>query len=363
MSGHDFLKVEIDGSEVPELYTDLVVLDVELDDDLAGMFRMTLALRPDPDGSWPYLDDDRFTLWRKVEIIGGTEERSRRLILGYVTHLRPEFGAEPDTCVLHVWGLDASVLMDRVDRLRAWPNKSDSDIATEVLRSYGLTPRVTGTDVVHDERVSTIIQRETDMRLLRRLALRNGFACYVDGDTVHFGPPMLDERPQPVLAVQFGEQTNVERFCLEVNGLTPVRVAMVQTDRRTGEVLTVEARAGRQRALGARTADAMLAPGMDPGLVQVGQTVTTGEPEMTALCQGLHDRGEWFVTGEGELSGNRYDGVLVPHALVTVKGVGATHSGLYQVTHVTHSFTRAGYRQRFKVRRNALALTGAEDMG
>ena len=49
---------------------------------------------------------------------------------------------------------------------------------------------------------------------------------------------------------------------------------------------------------------------MTPGLVVVAQTVTTGSPEMTALCQGLHDQGEWFVTGEGEVAANEYGSVL-----------------------------------------------------
>ena len=33
---HDSLRIEIDGSEVPELYDDLLTLEVELDDELTG---------------------------------------------------------------------------------------------------------------------------------------------------------------------------------------------------------------------------------------------------------------------------------------------------------------------------------------
>ena len=46
---------------------------------------------------------------------------------------------------------------------------------------------------------------------------------------------------------------------------------------------------------------------------------------------------------------------------VLIKGVGETHSGMYYVTHVTHTFTADGYTQRFKVKRNALMPTGSED--
>ena len=39
-----------------------------------------------------------------------------------------------------------------------------------MFQTHGLTPKVEDTDVVHDEEVSTIIQRETDIRFLKRLA-------------------------------------------------------------------------------------------------------------------------------------------------------------------------------------------------
>ena len=41
---HDHLRIEIGGAEVEErFYRDLILLEVELDDELAGMFRMTVA--------------------------------------------------------------------------------------------------------------------------------------------------------------------------------------------------------------------------------------------------------------------------------------------------------------------------------
>jgi len=358
---HDNLRIEIGGAEVEELYRDLVTLDVELDDELAGMFRMTVSLRLNADGSWTYLDDERFVIWQRVVITAGLADDSRQLLTGFVTHMRPQFATGLEQSRLEIWGMDATVLMDRVDKLKDWPNKKDSDIATETFRTYGLTPRVTDTDVIHDEEVSTIIQRETDVQLLKRLALRNGYECFVDGDTGFFQPPAVDDTPQPVLAVQFGAETNVNRFSLEVNALAPANVAMFGVDHVTGDVLDASAESGGQPTLGANDADSYLPPGMDPGRIYIGQTVTTGSPEMTALCQGLRDQGEWFVTGEGEVAANQYGSILTPRGTVTIKGIGETHSGVYYVTHVTHTFSTAGYTQVFRVKRNALKPTGDED--
>jgi hypothetical protein len=94
--------------------------------------------------------------------------------------------------------------------------------------------------------------------------------------------------------------------------------------------------------------------------VVIANTVTTGRPEMAALCQGLHDRAQWWVTGEGEVDSGQYGAVLKPRATVVVKGIGRVHSGTYYVTRVTHEFTPDGYRQLFAVKRNALEPTGTE---
>src|SRR6185369_11440359 len=85
---HDSLRIQIGGTEVEELYRDLVCLEVELDDELAGMFRMTLALRLNPDGSWTYLDDKLFVIWQRVVVTAGLADDSRQLLTGFITHLR-----------------------------------------------------------------------------------------------------------------------------------------------------------------------------------------------------------------------------------------------------------------------------------
>jgi phage protein D len=357
---HDNLKIEFEGSEIQELYDDLVNLEVELDEELAGMFRVNVTLMLQADGKWNHLDDDRLTIWKKVVVTAGLENVSEELISGYITHIRPVFGAELDQCRLEIWGMDASVLMDREDKLKDWPSRKDSDIAKEIFSSYGLTPKVEDTDIVHDELVSTVIQRETDIQFLKRLAMRNGYECYVDGETGYFQPPQLTGEPQPVLAVQFGDDTNVNWLHIEVNALSTATVTMSQIDHDTKDVLDAVSSPGNQQALGAQGADSYLRPGMSPGLVCIGKTVTTGNPEMSALTQGLYNAGEWFVTGEGEVAANEYGSVLKPHALVTIKGIGETHSGIYYVTHVNHVFSPDGYTQRFQVKRNGLMPTGTE---
>ena len=356
---NDHLLIEIDGAEASDLKCDLIGLDIELDEELAGMFRMTLALRLRADGSWTHLDDGRFALWRKVAVTAGLKDDARKLLTAYITHVRPEFGPGMEQCRLEVWGMDGSVLMDRTDVLKAWPNMKDSDIAALVFQKAKLTPQVADTTVVHNEEISTIVQRETDIRFLKRLALRNGYECFVDGGTGYFRPPDLGGTVQAPLNVHAGARTNVNKFSLEVNALAPADVTMSGLDHATGGPLEAVSRPGHEPALGARRPADALPGGMKPGQVRVARTVATGGHEMESICQALHDRGEWFVSGEGEVAANQYGAVLLPRRTVVVNGVGATHSGTYYVTHVTHRFRENSYNQHFRVKRNALTAARA----
>lgn len=341
--------------------TDLLSLEIELDNELASLFRLRLATRLQ-NGSWKYVDDERFQAWKPLTIRAGfntTEE----LISGYITHIKPDFQRDPSHCTVEIWGMDRSVLMDREEKLRAWPQTTDSAIATQIFNSYRFIPDVAPTPVEHHETMSTVIQRETDMQFLNRLALRNGYECYVDGNIGFFGPPRLEGNPQPLLAVHCGAtETNVNHFSLELNALKPTNVAMRQIDRLDRLPIPAMVTSSRQRVLGRKAAAELLPPDVRPaGQVYVSRNPTTGMTEMAALCQGLYHQAEWFLNAEGEIDGNHYAHVLKPHRTVTIKGIGEAYRGVYYVTHVTHTFRPTGYTQFFRAKRNALMPTGAEN--
>ncbi len=358
---HERFVIEFNGEEIEEIYLDLFSLEVELDDELAGLFKLKIALLLQADGKWTYIDDDRLLIWNSVVVKAGFSGGLEELIRGYITHVKPYFDPDPTQCYLEIWGMDESVLLDREEKLIAWPNKKDSDIVAEILSLYGFDAMLEDTQVIHDEAISTIIQRETDMQFLKRLALRNGFECFIEGKTGYFRKPQLDDPPQPLLAAHFGDKTTLDRFSIEVNALTPVNVAMSQIDRMNKDILATSVNSSQQTRLGGTDAQTLLAAGMNPGQVHMRMTVATGTLEMQALCQGLFHQGEWWITAEGEVAGNRYAQVLKPRKTVTIKGVGETYSGLYYVTHVTHTFTGDGYSQSFRAKRNALRPSGSED--
>lgn len=364
MSNESFV-IEINGAEASDLYDDLITLEVEQCHELPATFQINLALyKQAEDGAWIHLDEQRLRAWNRIAIrvgfVGGGRDD---LLEGFITRVTPRFAATESESVLEIAGIDASVLMDRKEKLKDWPNKSDSDIARAIFREHDFDAEVEDTEVVHDEKLSTVIQRETDLQFLQRLAKRNGFHCFVEGDVGHFHPVPASTTTQPLLAAHFGDETNLAHFTATVDALRPADTAMVQIDRFSKEVLVAETVAAVDVPLGSLDAAGLRPGSIDAARVHIARNAATGTPEMTALCHGLFRVGSWFVEGEGEIDTAVYGHVLRPRKLVTIKGVGESYSGVYYVCFVRHSITREGYTQYFRVKRDALMPTGAEDFG
>src|SRR5262247_383911 len=112
MASESFTLETVDGElDVPK--TDLLSLEVELDNELASMFRLRLAIRQQREGSWTYLDDERFRPWMPMRITGGFDTDTEEFLSGYITHVKPDFSRQGPECSLEIWGIDQSVLMDR----------------------------------------------------------------------------------------------------------------------------------------------------------------------------------------------------------------------------------------------------------
>jgi phage protein D len=228
--------------------------------------------------------------------------------------------------------------MDLAEKQVAWPNKKDHEIAREIFSSYGLRPEVEDTVATHAEAVATILQSETDIRFLRRLAARNGFECQVRGSTGYFRSPNLQAASQKTLAIEFGGETNLAEIRIRVDG-TPATVAEI---RRVDPVAKREERerlqASPRRTLGRRPL-AGLRTGLPDGRQLLRRELSASPVEMQGRLRHAYEGASRFVAAEGEIDGRVYRAVLRPRRLVTIKGIGETYSGLYYVTRVRHSFT------------------------
>ena len=341
------------------------IISVEVVEDVSSASSLNLRLgvsRCHAENTWNILDDSHIEIWMKVTLEAGFEGENEEIFSGFVTHLKPNFDNDPAKCTLDVQAIDRSIILDREHKIRSWGNKKDSDIAWEILvTETGLSAEITSTEVEYDDTVTTITQRSTDMKFLQRLARRNGFEVYVNGDSAYFGPPNYDSAVQPVLSVHFGAETTMTSFDLDVNALRATRVQTANIGRSDRSDTSASVESTEVRPRGDMTADDMASNEVPEATVFLGSGAVANSQELDVRAQAIYDQQQWFITGTGEVDGNLYGHIIRPHKMIAIRGVSESYSGEYYVTHVTHRFTTGGYTMQIKVKRNATVPTGEEN--
>jgi phage protein D len=381
-----------------DFYDDVVSLTVDESTTEATTFHLRLATSPADDGSWAYLEDARFALFAPVSIqigysggggvagalgdglggLGGGDDGLEPVFDGYIIGVDVTIDSEPDGAFIDVTGMDSSVLLSLEEKIATFKDLADSDIVKQIVGGgYGLTVQVDSTPTVHQRNDTTVVQRATDLQFVRELARRNGLEFYFETDKTsghviaYFRSPQLDGTPQPDLAIQFGDESNLRRFTARLSGQRPLSVRIEQMDVRANRPNRAKVGKTQLTALGADD-EAVLIGKPLASLVTprdaLAQTLLLGPPtsdptELQTLAQAVRDEAGWFIQAEGEINGDAYQAALRPRRLVLVKGAGI-YDGKYYVTRVVHELGGdGGYTQTFEARRNARDLDGSEEFG
>ena len=353
----------------PPLVDALQELVIESAIDMAGAFSLRFGLSADRLGEYGLLALDPFKpgLPLGIRVGTGTAPIPMAVINGFATGHRAIW-AEGGKSSLTVTGTDVTGIMNLEEKVKPWPSLPDSAIALAIFATYTVIPKVTPTPPRLIDPLGTTIQRGTDIRLLRRMARRNGFDCYVQPepltglDTGYFGPPVTLGMPQAVLNVNIGAQTNVRDVTARYDMLRPTTAITANIDTATKAPQVGVAPASLLPPMGiepagVRTlAGAVVAGGLP--LVRVADPSNVLVPEGQAAVQGMVDRSSFAVSVEGTTGAEV--GVLRPGALVALRGVGRVYNGLYQLTKVRLTVAEGRFEQRFTARRNAVTMTGAE---
>lgn len=398
-------QISFSGAAVEQaFYGDVLMLRVEENTGSANAFQLQMQSTLGSDGSWSYMDDSRFGLFTPVSIRmgfssgsglsgalgaaanalgigasgGGGNDGLVPIFDGYVTAAHFESGSAPGSSTFEIAGLDTSVLMSVEEKVAVFNNMSDSDIAQQILGSYGVTVQADSTATVHQEEETSLVQRTSDARFLRELAQRNGLEFYLETDpttnevTAYFQAPQLGGTPQTDLALQFGDKSNLLQFSAHVTGQRPLAVKVSQVDIEADSATTAQVTDTRLAKIGASDANDLIGSAL-AGLVTPSDTQaqmlilgppTSDATEQQTIAQAVRDDAGWLIAASGEVNSDAYGNVLRPHRTVLVKGAGKTYSGMYYVTHVTHEMRGDGtYSQKFKARRNALGVDGTEQFG
>lgn len=350
----------VDGTPAPPAVVGAIrSLDIEVDLDLAGVLRLTLGIEAGRDG-WPVVDDEVFAQRRRLTVLAVTGPGAPTpLIDAYVAETTMTFSSAPGDSELEVVAYDVTSLMNDEVRTRSWPNMSDQTIATLLFAEHGLVPQVSPTTPVRTQLDTTTVQRDTDIRFLRRLAHRNGFDVYVSPTpapgvvTGVFAPPLLDLPHTAVLTVGMGDAATVPSLRVRHDRTRTAASVADNVDTRTVRTTGASAGSTTRSRLGARGDDA----------VRRGRTAPSGvadSGELGTMTQAEADRAAWAVTATGTVDATATGIVLGLGEIVGVRGIGRTYSGRWQVSRLRHQLSAERHTQAVTLRRNATGLTGTE---
>ncbi len=254
---------------------------------------------------------------------------------------------------VEVRGADTSSAMDREARSAVWDGVTDADAVSAVVGRHGYVADVDSTSSRHSEDGHVLVQRESDLRFVRRLARRNGFLFWISADaqgieTAHFKQPPLGGSPSATLAIN-QSPPKVLSFEVHWDVERPTSVEASQVDLLTkqdvdGDVATSPLPALAAQALDAITGDTrstlLAAPADDAG-------------DLQARAGGALIEALWFIRARCQAQLDALGALVRAHTVVQVDGAGSRHGGRYFVSGVRHLLDLNRHSMEIELARNA----------
>lgn len=322
---------------------------------MAAEAELELPVDPDLNGEWLGIDDDFVQPFRRVRVdVAVGEGDFVPLIDGPIVAQRFELSAAPDESTLLLVVQDDTVLLNREEKVAIFEDQAAHEIAAALIEACGLTAEVGETPDAGAALTRVVVQRGTNMQLLRELARRHGMFVYVrpgasPGQSVGvFERPQLAAGDLPEILL-LGAERNVNQFSAEYDALRPMSAAAASLSIADKSVLSADTDAPALDALGARPAHELAAPLTRTLLARTREE----QADLDAATAAAVDLSSWAFSAHGEVDADGYAGVLAPHRVVQVAGAGGALSGSYLISHVTHSINAGRYAQQFVLRRNA----------
>ncbi|MDM0030044.1 phage late control D family protein [Variovorax saccharolyticus] len=354
--------IEVDSRPIVELYPFLIEATVETSRTEAATATLVFETRRDEIGEWTVQDafglDPREPIlaeWKPITIRAAFGVREEEVLRGFIRQVHADYPEDAGAARVTVECQDESMQLDREHVRKAWGTEqvplTDRLILSELLAAYSpLAPDPQG--AAGQDGLVGINQDGTDIQFLKARAEANGYELLFRRGSVYFGPMRLTGTPQPTLMVYAGADTNCLSLKVTSDSHQPDAV-QYQAPAATGTAGTSEPVRPDLPVLGQSRATSD-ARGLRPFTWTLSGEAGANETRLRALAQRkANDFDIHKVQGEGELDGTLYGHVLLAGQVVGVDGLGSRLSGQYYVDTVSHSFNAQGYRQRFKLLRNA----------
>jgi phage protein D len=346
-------KIFIDDEEIDDLYPYLSSLSIEVSRNMASEAQLEFQTRRDNDGRWIIQDDERLTTWKPIviEAVFG-QAGSEEIMRGFIRQISMRYPNSAGEAVVTVICQDDSLPLDRHHQPTTWGDEqptSDGQILRDIIGRYA---HLDVNNESADGLAEVVLhQSQRDSQFLLQRARINGYELIYSEGEVYFGPPRLDSEPQPSLMVYAGPDTNCSNFDINDDGQRPDRVSY-ETAAETGEENRSATLEPNLTLLGNEPANSN-SSGLADFNWQMSVRGSHSDLQMAALAQARANEQAFRITAQGELDGSLYGHVLRVGETVGVDGIGEKYGGIYYVDNVSHRFDQQGYRQTFRLLRNA----------
>ena len=346
--------ITVDGTEIAELYPFLLEVAVEASRTEAATASLSFETRRDELGKWTVQDAEVLVPWARIVISAAFGSRVEEIMRGYIREVNLETPQDAGAAQVKVECQDDSIRLDREHRRVTWGTEdlpySDSLLLSEILAPYGLAPDPE--NAAGQDRLVGVAQDDTDIKFLKARAEFSGYELIFRQGSVYFGPMRLQADPQDTLLVYAGADTNCLSLSVRADGHQADAVAY-DAPAESGDATTPETVYPDLPLLGTSRADSSGAALEDFVWKMSAEAGADAQRLQTLAQQKANDLDIHRIQGEGELDGTLYGHVLQAGMPVPVDGLGEWMSGIYYVDSVSHSFTPQGYKQRFRLLRNA----------
>ena len=204
--------------------------------------------------------------------------------------------------------------------------------------------------------IETRFKQGTDLQYIQELARRYNYIFYIEPtDTVgvnvaHWEPPIRTGFPQKAITVDMGPATNAHNVSFQYNSLQPVMVfGAVQDEFAQNVPIPVIVPLPVPPYLSKEPAHLFNFPHVRNKLYIGKGSASILQSYIQAVSE--VEASKDVVTAAGKLDTLRYGDILRARGLVSLRGVGQTHDGVYYVKSVTHDISPGSCSQNFTLTR------------
>lgn len=340
-------------------------ITVEQEIDLAWEARLEIPISVDAGGSWVDENEPFMKPFHRVRVeikIGSNDFVP--LIDGPIVGFDNKKSSEPGKSNLILIVRDDSAILNQRERVYRFDDLLDHEVAAQVFAEFSQIAETDIDNTTPGPRTPSpvVVQRETAMQLLRRLAKRQGMHAYVlpgdqPGKSVGAFKSLVTETDGLPALILLGKDRNIGSFDVTCDGTKPSLASTAVLAISDKSISDATSSFGDLSLMGdeppyeneSDMAGQLLPPlhGVNVDPDQAVAAVTTDSA--------------FTFKASGKILVDVYPDVLRPYRVVTVKAGNTPLSGDYLITAVSHSLSRAAYSQSFLLKRNARSASSSSN--